>query len=161
MKRETSTFDLSHFSKILKPVTKKVLGKHGTANIDLISNWKSIVGEDIGAYSLPQSLKYKTKEKNNATLIVAVKSSAFGLEINARKYFIIQKVNVFFGYPLVADLSTVVADIMSPEICEEEKILVSKDDVDYIKEQTSDVKSDELKNALENLGASILRRNQK
>lgn len=158
MQRQSTTFDLKSLSKTLKPITNKLLGKHGLVEIDLITNWKSIAGEEIGSYSLPQSIRFAKNEKNNGTLIVAVKSSAFSLEINAKKNVIIDKINTFFGFSLIKDLKTIVADIPTSNVELYEKTLVSQIDDLYIKDKTKEIKSEKLKQALEKLGAGIIRK---
>ncbi len=159
MRNKSTTFDLKHLSSALKPLTKKVLGKGGLFHVDLIASWKSIVGEDLGAYSMPQSIKHKAKEKNNGTLVIGVASSAFGLEVNARKSMIVQKVNGFFGYDVICDVQTIVCDIVMPKhFLEDEEECISQKESDYIKSKTKDISSESLQQVLERIGKKIIRK---
>lgn len=159
MKRETTTYDLTSISKTVAPLAKKLLGKKGLVEVDLIINWNSIVGDDFACFSVPQSIKFPRNERANGTLELSVPAGAFALEVQARKTVLIEKINAFFGYAAIKDIKTIQSNSFScakQNVEDQKKRLVSLEEENYIKETISEIKSQTLKDALQNLGQSIL-----
>ena len=90
--------DLQSVAKSIMPLARSILGKKGFVEVDILTDWSGIVGEELAAYTLPQKIDFKPNQKNNGILHLMVPSGAFALEIQHREKFILQKINTYFGY---------------------------------------------------------------
>lgn len=150
-----------NLSATMAPFVKKLLGAKGMAEVEILSNWKDIVGEDLAKYSLPQRIEFKAGTRNNGTLHLMAASGGFAMEIQHRATLILEKINTFFGYQAVSRLKLIQNDgFINPEITAKhednlEKKLVTEEEQNYIDNITEDIQHEELKNNLKKLGESI------
>ena len=165
-KEERSTKDLTALAKTMSPLTKKLFGKKGFAEVDIITNWEKIVGEELASYSSPQKIDFKREQKNNGILFLQVISGAFALEIQHREKFILEKINTYFGYNAVSALKIVQnpSAFMQQQLpCEENLdkkcVPLSENEKNYIHSLASEIKNSKLKEILIKLGQSIFRDN--
>jgi hypothetical protein len=144
----------------MNPFLKRLLGKTGLVQIDLLADWKEIVGETLAPYTLPQKIDFKKGATDNGVLLLAVRDGAFSLEVAHRKTTIIEKINTFFGYRAVADIRTVINDalfMLAPKNDDKkEKTLVNATQKKYITEVTDGIQNPELKAWLQRLGEDII-----
>lgn len=150
-----------NLSASMTPLIKKLLGAKGMAEVEILANWKNIVGEDLAKYSLPQRIEFKVGSRNNGTLYLMAASGGFAMEIQHRTPLILEKINTFFGYQAVSKLKLIQNDgFINPEtpaVYEDnlEKKLVTKEEQNYIDSVTEDIQHKELKLSLQKLGKSI------
>lgn len=153
---------LENISASMLPFVKKLLGSKGMAEIEIIANWKNIVGEDLAKYSLPQKIDFKAGARNNGTLYLMTASGGFATEIQHRSPLILEKINTFFGYQAVTGIkliqnngfiNTEISTVYEDNI---EKKLVTEEEQNYIETVTEDIRDEELKQTLQRLGKSIL-----
>jgi hypothetical protein len=76
--------DLQSVTKSIMPLARSILGKKGFVEVDILTDWSGIVGEELAAYTLPQKIDFKPNQKNNGILHLMVPSGAFALEIQHR-----------------------------------------------------------------------------
>lgn len=158
---ERTTHDLQPVSLMLMPLAKKVLGKKGFVETDILTDWKHIVGEELASFVWPQSIDFRKGERNNGVLKVCVPSGAFALELQLREKSIIQKINTYFGYATVSSLriiqnSTSMNEQKSERVESEQKKVVSAQEEIYIKELSSGIKNSALQTMLERLGICVI-----
>ena len=163
---ERKTKGLSALSQAIQPFAKQLLGQKGFVEIDILTNWTNIVGEDLSAYSMPQKIDFKKGEKNNGVLNLLVPSGAFALEIQHREKIIIDKVNQYFGYNAVSKLKIIqnydLSDTLPQETAtKKHKSLVTPEEEKYINEVSDEVTDPKLKEILIKLGKSIIDNNKK
>ena len=94
---ERKTRDLTALSKTILPITKNIFGKKGFMEIEILTNWDKIVGEELADYSFPQKIDFKRGEKNNGVLHLQVPSGAFALEIQHRERYILDNREVLLN----------------------------------------------------------------
>lgn len=158
--------DLTGVGKTVLPLVKQLLGAKGLMLLELLRNWNDIVGAQLAQYSLPQKITFKKDERQNGTLVLLTLSGAYAMEIKQRETQILQKVNVFFGYPAVSTLKilqTAQAEDLNfakKPIENRKKTVVSAAQENYITELTQDIQSDELRSVLQSLGKSIWRKHE-
>lgn len=158
---------LVSISAALKPLTEKLMGKHGFNEIDIILNWEKIIGTDLAQYSTPLKIDFKKNEHNNGILNLSVPTGAFALEIKHREKFILEKINGYFGYQAVSGLKIIQNNNLSEEDFQkntpvkEKKILVTEDEENYINKQINEIQNDDLKEILKKLGKDIISENKK
>lgn len=148
-------------SDLVPGLTKDILGKKSLLFGKMLADWPNIAGTDIAAKAVPLDLKYakRTDQKSQATLHLAVQS-AYALEISYQKALLIERLNMFFGYPAIKDIKMIQqSDIMRsddassapqrPLTLSEEKVLDG---------MVSEIQENDLQTALKNLGKAILSR---
>ena len=162
---ERKTRDLTALSKTILPITKNIFGKKGFMEIEILTNWDKIVGEELADYSFPQKIDFKRGEKNNGVLHLQVPSGAFALEIQHRERYILDKINAYFGYNAVTAVK--IRQNGSLNLHEEKRDeyeppktnLVTPEEKNYIESLAEDIKSAKLKEILTKLGQSIFNDN--
>lgn len=160
--KEHTLEDLTSVSKTIMPLAKQLLGAKGMLEMEILSDWTAIVGEELAQYSLPQKISFRKDERSNGTLELLVLSGAFALEIQHRESQILNKINAYFGYDAVAKLKII--QNSDPEnflftkkpIDNVKKNLVSPEEHNYITEIIKDVDNNELRRHLEILGEAVL-----
>ncbi len=88
-------------------IARELLGKSGFVSVDVISSWRSIVGEKIADCSVPLKIKFPKGKNQGGILHISVGGSAFVQYIAYQKADILEKVNQYFGYDAVSDLKII------------------------------------------------------
>lgn len=68
--------DLQSVAKSIMPLARSILGKKGFVEVDILTDWSGIVGEELAAYTLPQKIDFKPNQKNNGILHLMVPSGS-------------------------------------------------------------------------------------
>ena len=92
------------FSANLGNIVKKIGGKYGFSEVDLIQNWGSIVGESFADIALPMKLTFPRKERVGGTLFIRLVSGAAATLLSHQTPLMIEKINTFFGYKAVSKI---------------------------------------------------------
>lgn len=162
---ERKTGDLQNISGVLMPFVKKLIGKKAFAEADVICNWSNIAGKDVASYSKPLKIDFKKDERTGGTLYVETYGGAFALELQTKSKFLIDKVNVFFGYQAVAQLKIVQnskqTDNIAQDVIKPQKVLVTDEEENYIEQASSGLNSNGLSDVLQRLGRAIFNDNKK
>ena len=152
---------------VLLPLIRGICSKKGMIAFDVIASWAKIAGQDMARYSIPEKITFKKGEKENGILRIKVLSGAFALEISHREKFIVEKINSYFGFNAVsgikiiqdsAGFNAMLAQSNQPP---KQKILVSKEEQNYIREITDGLTDSQLKDRLVSLGEKIFNRNRR
>jgi len=93
-------------SALLGPLTRRALGKHGFASASLISDWATIIGDDLAASCQPIKLAFAPGKRDGGTLHLRVSGGA-ALEIQHVTPQIIERINGHLGYHAVERLKLV------------------------------------------------------
>ena len=155
---ERRTHDLQSAAKTVMSLAKKLLGKNGFVEVDLLSEWREIVGDEVASYSFPKQL-IRNKNKD-CCLVVEVSSGAFALELQLKEKNIVARVNAFFGDFIVNRIKIVQnTQMMLPkgeDVGNEQKTLVTEDEENYISELIDGLANKELQESLANLGRFVI-----
>lgn len=167
IRTERSADGLTKISHNVEYLAKQLLSRHDFVEIDLLKNWKNIIGEDLAAYTLPERIDFPKDKKNDGTLVLNVSSGAFALEISHKSPIIIEKINTYFGYGAVSRLKIVqnaeiftasqgtnIADI-------QKKKLVSPEQQNYIDDVGCGIENEELKAQLQSLAFFVSEKQKK
>lgn len=161
---EHSLKDLTGISKTVMPLVRQILGKRGFLLADLLSAWRDIVGSEISSYTLPQKISFPKDKHNDGCLFLAVLAGAFAMEIKQNEAKIIDKINTFFGYPAISSLKIIQTGetqnflIGKKQPDKLKKNLVTAEEESYITELTKDIKNEDSRKALENIGKAVFSR---
>ena len=148
------------------PLAKKLLGKKGFVELEIITDWEDIAGKEISEFIHPQSIEFKKGEKSGGTLYVLADSGAFATELNHKQAYIIEKINTYFGYAAVSKLQIIQAQQNSFSLkntepsTKQKKTLVTFEEQNYIDEQTADIKDKNLQQAIKKLGINIMQKEE-
>jgi hypothetical protein len=93
-------------SALVGPLTRRALGKHGFASASLISDWATIIGEDLAASCQPIKLAFPPGKRDGGTLHLRVSGGA-ALEIQHVTPQLLERINGHLGYGAVARLKLV------------------------------------------------------
>lgn len=96
-------------------LTRKAFEKYGFSAATLLTDWPTIVGEEIAAFAAPERLKWPravpiredveagVEGRPGAVLVVRV-APARALDVEYKARQIIERINCYFGYRAVAEL---------------------------------------------------------
>jgi len=143
----------------ISSIARPIIGKRGFADVDIISRWGDIVGEDIATYTLPERItKSRSPMLEGGTLHVRVASSAFATVLKHKEPELCDRINGFFGFPAVAKFKTTLGKIPVLHINtpRPEPPPLTKDAAEMV-ETIDDL---DLREALEKLGRSLLQKEE-
>ena len=146
---------LRPFSSSIPKTLKKHLRKGSYNYSNIIDNWTQIVNTKISNACYPISVKMG-KEMRNGTLVLNV-THGKEVEIEYEKNNIIDKINSFFGYNCISQVTLkIIQDIQKSK-----NIVFSKiENLSEVEEKMSKVKNKELKNSLNNFLKAFNERNK-
>lgn len=144
-----------------RPALDKIAGRHGFAELDVLIRWPEIVGEALAPICRPVRVRYGSARKFGATLVVET-NSARAPEVDHLSPRIIERVNQFYGYRAVsrlqitqsgmAGLAEAKAGFEGPDLAPD------PDDRKRAEALTAGVDDEDLRAALNRLGANVLAR---
>jgi len=143
---------LRSFKDVLPKNIKKVFNKKGHAYLEILTNWKYFVGEKISKISSPESLKPVSKNDSGTLFVNVIRGNEVDLEY--KKKIFIEKINSYFGYKIINNLSLKVSN----EIVKESNQLTKKfsnKTKERFKKNLNAVQNTNLKKSLSKLISSI------
>ena len=154
---KTKTFiqGLRPFSSSIPKTLKKHLRKGGYNYSNIVDNWTKMVGKKISDACYPMTVKMG-KEMRDGTLILNVIHGK-EMEIEYEKKEIIDKINSFFGYNCISNVSL---KIVEDKIKFNKKIYPKINDLSKIEEKMNKVNNKDLKNSLNNFLKAFNERNK-
>ena len=154
---KTSTFlqGLRPFSSSIPKTLKKHLRKGGYNYSNIVDNWTKMVSKKISDACYPITVKMG-KEMRNGTLVLNVIHGK-EMEIEYEKTEIIDKINSFFGYNCI---SQVTLKIVQEKIESEKKIFPKIKNFSNINEKMNKVNDTQLKSSLNNFLKAFKERNE-
>jgi len=142
-KTKTYIQGLRPFSNSIPKTLKKHLRKGGYNYSNIVDNWTRMVSKKISDACYPVTVKIG-KEMRNGTLVLNV---IHGKEVfvEYEKNEIIDKINSFFGYKLIKNLTL---KIIQYKIMDKNKILPKIKNLKKIEEKMDKVENIQLRNSL-------------
>lgn len=152
-------------------ITKDILGKKSMLFGKMISEWAHIAGAEMAAKTVPLDLKFAKKpgakapdknQKGQAVLHLAVQAAS-ALEISYQKSLLIERLNIFFGYPAIKDIKI----IQQTNVMDNKKRFfpspraLTLQEEKNLDEMLGKVQENDLQTALKNLGKAIVSRQKK
>ena len=146
---------LRPFSSSIPKTLKKYLKKGGFNYSNIVDNWTKIVSKKVSDSCYPITIKM-SKEMRNGTLVLNVLHGK-ELEIEYAKKEIIDKINSFFGYDCISQITLkIVQEKIKPKKNQFPKIK----NFSKINEKIDKVNNSELKNSLNNFLKAFNARNE-
>ena len=154
---KTQTFiqGLRPFSSSIPKTLKKHLRKGGYNYSNIVENWTKMVNKKISNSCYPISVKMN-KEMRNGTLVLNVIHGK-EMEIEYAKKEIIDKINSFFGYNCINQVSLkITQDTLKSKI----KFFQKIENPLKVEKKMSKIENKELKNSLNNFLKAYNERNK-
>ena len=136
---------LRPFSSSIPKTLKKHLRKGGYNFSNIVDNWTKMVNKKISDACYPITVKMG-KEMRNGTLILNVIHGK-QLEVEYEKKEIIDKINSFFGYNCIKEVTL---KIVQEKIRVDQNLTPKIKDLTKVKEKIEKINNNELKNSLFN-----------
>ncbi|HEY0835526.1 MAG TPA: DciA family protein [Azospirillum sp.] len=137
-------------------VAGKALGKRGLAFGSLITEWPSIVGQQMSLRTAPEKLAFPRGKREDATLHIRA-MGAVALELQHLEPLIIERINGYFGYRAVSRIRLVHAAVpMKPAPRAPQPRALSMDEELAVMGATATIEDDGLRASLERFGRSLL-----
>ena len=141
-KSQTFIQGLRPFSSSIPKTLRKHLKKGGYNYSHIVDNWTNIVHKKISDACYPITIKMG-KEMKDGTLVLNVVHGK-EVEIEYEKKTITDKINSFFGYNCISNITLKIIQ----EKIEEKKIFPKIKDIDKITKKIQKVDNSQLKNSL-------------
>ena len=144
---KTKTFiqGLRPFSSSIPKTLKKHLRKGGYNYSSIIDNWTRIVSKKISDACYPISIKME-KNMKDGTLVLSVVHGK-EIEIEYEKNEIIDKINSFFGYNCITNVSL---KIVQEKVNVKNKLFPKIKNLKKIEEKMKKVNNEQLRSSLNN-----------
>ena len=150
---------------LMPKVTRKVLGRRGFAEANIITDWATIVGSNLAEICHPEKLTFPRGRRTDGVLHIRAIGGA-ATELQHLEPQVVERINQYFGYAAITRLKltrippiTPVATQNQPAI---EKTMPQLEKSPLLPKQGfNKIKNSELRNALENLGKAIITRNHR
>jgi hypothetical protein len=106
----------------LPKLTRKAFETFGFSTATLVTDWSTIVGDQIAGYAVPERIKWprgagatdgaepETRGRSGATLVLRV-DPARALDLEYKRQQILERINAYFGYRSVAELRLLQAPV--------------------------------------------------
>jgi len=153
---KTKTFiqGLRPFSSSIPKTLRKHLKKGGYNFSNIVDNWTKIVSEKISDACYPITVKMGKEMKDGVLVLNVIHGRE--MEIEYKKNDIMDKINSFFGYNCI---SNVTLKIVSNKI-NKKKLFPKIKNFGKIEEKMKNVKDNQLKRSLNNLLKAYNERNE-
>ena len=154
---KSSTFmqGLRPFSNSIPKTLKKHLKKNGYNYSNIVDNWTRMVSKKISDACYPVTVKMG-KEMKDSTLILNVIHGK-ELEVEYEKNQIIDKINSFFGYKYI---SNVTLKTVQDKVVKNRKSFPKLKNINKIEEKIDKVNDNQLKGSLNSLLKAYNERNR-
>ena len=145
-KQRSAAFQgLRSFKDTLPKNIKKIINKKGHIYSETLNNWKYLVGKDLFKICFPKSFK-NSNRFGVSTLVVMVKRG-HEVEMEYSKKTILDKMNSFFGYDVVARIKAISFDD-SKEVLSNNKNKEINVTLKKYQSKIKDIKNDKIKKSL-------------
>ena len=153
---KTKTFiqGLRPFSSSIPKTLRKHLKKGGYNFSNIVDNWTKIVSQKISDACYPITVKMGKEMKDGVLVLNVIHGRE--MEIEYKKNEIMDKINSFFGYNCI---SNVTLKIVSNKI-NKKKLFPKIQNFEKIEEKMKNVKDNQLKRSLNNLLKAYNERNE-
>ena len=154
---KTQTFiqGLRPFSSSIPKTLRKHLKKGGYNFSKIVDNWTNIVSKKISDASYPITVKMNKEMKNGNLVLNVVHGKE--LEVEYQKNEIIDKINSFFGYNCISDVTL---KIIQNKIRNKHKFFPKIKNPRKIDEKIKNINNKELKSSLSNFLKAYNERNK-
>ena len=154
-KTHTYIQGLRPFSSSIPKTLKKHLRKGGYNYSNIVDNWTKMVSKEISDACYPLTVKMGKEIKDGILVLNVIHGKE--LDVEYKKNEIIDKINIFFGYNCIKQVTL---KVISNKITRHKKVLPKIKDLKKIDEKIKSVDNNQLKNSLSNFLKAYNERNK-
>lgn len=155
--RRRSFEGLERLTMEVKRLTQPILGQRGFAGTDVLEYWNDIVGENLSQGIRPEKLTFEKDTRTNGTLHVKSAGGAFAILFEHQKQKVIERINVFFGYPAVGRIKITQGKLtLKKQPIQKPKKYISDREKDILKAKVADIDDRELRTLVYQMGLTRL-----
>lgn len=152
--------ELESLGSIFIPLIKSAISAEDLVGVDILLNWKDVVGNEIFSYCQPIKTKFNPKNSER-TLYLEVPVGGFALEIQHKEKYIIDKINAYFGYNAIHKINITQNINMhirknNDENYNSEAKIISEEDEKYLLDLTTEIKDSKLRENLIKIGKNVI-----
>ena len=148
-------------AKTIGRITKPIFSRRGFADGAVIDEWPAIAGDLLAQHTVPEKIDYPRNVKTDGTLRLRVDSGSFALEIQHFEPQLIERINTYFGYRAVGSVKTIQGPLPKrKEMSAPEPKTLNAAQENVLNQELSNVEDEDIREALEKLGRSILSRSE-
>ena len=138
-------------------ITKPLFGRRGFAEGAVIGDWPSVIGTEFAQHTSPERIVFGPGARSEGTLHLRVDGGGRATEIQHLAPQIVERINGFFGYRVVARLKLIQGPLPPRKIVSPAKTRpLSANQEKDLEERLAEIEDDGLKSALEGLGRAVL-----
>ena len=148
---------------LMPRVTRTILGRRGFAEASIITEWATIVGDDLARSSQPEKLAFQKGERVGGVLHIRAAGGG-ATELQHLEPQILERINRHFGYRAVGRLKLIQLPLAKPKTAKEKITTngaVEHDSPQVEFRQLDEVEHTELRAALERLGRAVATKNSR
>lgn len=150
---------LQKLTKEIRQIVQPILGKHGFANADIIENWPLLVGEDLARGIMPDHLHFDRQDRKNGVLYVKSAGGAFAMLLEHQKMRVIEKINMFFGYPAVGSIKIIQGTLkLKKPVLKKEVKRLSQKQMQELEKKVEQIEDLELRQKVLEVGIALLKK---
>ena len=147
---------------ILPPAAKKAFRQKGFAEGAVIRHWREIAGDKLARTTLPLRLSYRRGKKDEGSTLYLLADAGAALEVQHQIPLLIEKLNLFYGYPAVARIAIRQGALPRPGTALKKSAQpLDAETQGRLDRLTGKTKDADLKDALDRLGSEVLRPKEK
>ncbi len=146
------------FAEDAASLLKHHLSARGFAQVEIVTRWAEIAGQTLAEHCFPYRLSQGGA--NGATLTLVADDRA-ALELQHQTPKLIDKINSYFGKPVVSKIKVVAGDIPRPASRRAAKRPLSADEETALNARVAAVEDPDLRAALARLGRHALSESRK
>lgn len=113
MDRRTTGFPQA-LAAFVPGLVRSAFGRRGFVESAVLTQWSSIVGDELGQRTAPEKLAFSRRGGEGAVLHIRV-PGAYAVELQHLAPTVIERVNRYFGYRAVARLALTQGPVVPPE----------------------------------------------
>ena len=148
---------LDSLTREVQKLARPLLGQHGFTQVELITHWSDIVGQELALGVKPVRLTFPAKDRMNGTLHVRTAGGAFAMLLEHQKGRIMERVNTYFGYPAVSNLKIEQGGVRLPHSEEPEpEWPLSEEELMPLLEKVNAIVDDSLRQKTLEIGIKLL-----
>lgn len=160
--RSRSYEGLNNLSQEIKNLTQSALGKHGFVQVELLSHWEEILGQELAYGVKPVTIVFPAKERNNGTLKVRTAGGAFALLFEHQKNQVIEKINTYFGYPAVCQIK-IEQDALKLDTPQDPEMMwpLDENEMEKLSQKVSSIEDEGLRKKMLDIGIQLIQKAHK
>ncbi len=148
---------LDSLTREVQKLARPLLGQHGFTQVELITHWSDIMGQELALGVKPVRLAFPAKDRINGTLHVRTAGGAFAMLLEHQKGRIMERVNTYFGYPAVSNLKIEQGGVRLPHSEEPEpEWPLSEEELMPLLEKVNAIVDDSLRQKTLEIGIKLL-----